>query len=424
MAIKINVPDIGTDEVEVTEILVNVGDQLEAEQSLITVEGDKTTMEIPTPVPGIIKEIKINIGDKINTGSLIVMLEETSEMLTSQSEKDNKNTLILLNRKDQTTYIQNTAIQDIAHQCSHATPVIRRLARKFCINLNNLKGTGRKGRILREDIHDYIRKAIKLSETFSTEHINQKELQRPVLPWPKIDFSKFGDTEEITLDRIRKLSGANLYRNWISIPHVTQFEEADITEIESFRNKKNAEIVKKKLNIKITFLIFIMKAVAKALKELPRFNSSLSEDGQILILKKYINIGIAIDTKNGLVVPVFRDINQKGIIELSYELAKISKKAREGKLTSLDMQGGCFTISSLGGIGGIAFTPIINAPEVAILGISKAAMKPVWNGKKFISRLMLPLSLSYDHRVIDGADGARFITFISHVISDIRHLIM
>lgn len=244
------------------------------------------------------------------------------------------------------------------------------------------------------------------------------------MPWPKVDFSKFGEIEEVELGRIQKISGANLSRNWVMIPHVTQFDEADITEVEAFRKQQNIEAEKKKQDLKITPLVFLMKAAAKALEEFPRFNSSISEDGQKLTLKKYINIGVAVDTPNGLVVPVFRDVNKKGIVELSRELSVISKKARDGKLTASDMQGGCFTISSLGGIGGTAFTPIVNAPEVAILGVSKSSMKPVWNGKEFAPRLMLPLSLSFDHRVIDGAAGARFAAYIATIMADIRRLVM
>ncbi|VFS48015.1 Dihydrolipoyllysine-residue acetyltransferase component of pyruvate dehydrogenase complex [Budvicia aquatica] len=292
----------------------------------------------------------------------------------------------------------------------------------FGVNLAKVKGTGRKGRILKEDVQAYVKDAVKRVESGAAASTGGS--LPGLLPWPKVDFSKFGDIEEVELGRIQKISGANLHRNWVMIPHVTQFDEADITDVEAFRKQQNAEAEKKKLDVKITPLVFIMKAVAKALEELPRFNSSLSEDGQKLTLKKYINIGVAVDTPNGLVVPVFRDVNKKGIIELSRELAEISKKARAGKLTASDMQGGCFTISSLGGIGGTAFTPIVNAPEVAILGVSKSSMKPVWNGKEFAPRLMLPLSLSYDHRVIDGAAGARFISYINDAMSDIRRLVM
>ncbi len=428
---EVNVPDIGGDEVEVTEVMVKVGDKIDAEQSLITVEGDKASMEVPAPFAGTVKEIKISTGDKVSTGSLIMVFEvegaapaaaapakdekteSSAAVAPAPASSANKNAAAATGK---TEFAENDAYV-------HATPVIRRLAREFGVNLAKVKGTGRKGRILREDIQAYVKDAVKRAEAAPAGAATGGSLPG-LLPWPKVDFSKFGQTEEVELGRIQKISGANLHRNWVMIPHVTQWDDADITEVEAFRKQQNVEAEKKKLDVKITPLVFIMKAVAKALEELPRFNSSLSEDGQKLTLKKYINIGVAVDTPNGLVVPVFRDVNKKGIFELSRELAEISKKARVGKLTSSDMQGGCFTISSLGGIGGTAFTPIVNAPEVAILGVSKSAMKPVWNGKEFTPRLMLPLSLSYDHRVIDGADGARFITFINNVMSDIRRLVM
>ncbi|CUX96322.1 Dihydrolipoyllysine-residue acetyltransferase component of pyruvate dehydrogenase complex [Candidatus Gullanella endobia] len=428
----INVPDIGDDEVEVTEVFVKVGDKIKAEQSLITVEGDKASIEIPAPFEGIVKELKINIGDKVSTGSNIMIFEvenTSTPILATENEKavdlfhktvsDTKKSVIStpLASESKNKFSDNDSY-------AHATPVIRRLAREFDINLENVKGTGRKGRILRENIQDYIKKAIKHIETASVDAANCGSLPG-LIPWPKVDFSKFGNTEKIELGRIQKISGANLYRNWVMIPHVTQFDEVDITEVEAFRKQQNAEAKNKNLNVKITLLVFIMKAVAKALEELPLFNSSLSvDDVQKLTLKKYINIGIAVDTPHGLVVPVFRDVNKKDILELSRELTEISQNSRAGKLTTLDMQGGCFTISNLGGIGGTAFTPIINAPEVAILGISKSLIKPIWNGKEFIPRLMLPLSLSYDHRFIDGADGARFISFINNMMSDIRRLLM
>ncbi len=290
------------------------------------------------------------------------------------------------------------------------------------MNLAKVKSTGRKGRILREDIQAYVKNAIKRAEAAPTAAAGGG--MPGMLPWPKIDFSKFGEIEEVEMSRIQKISGANLSRNWVMIPHVNLFDEADITEVEAFRAQQNKEAEKKQLGVKITPLVFVMKAAAKALEAMPRFNSSISEDGQKLILKKYINIGIAVDTPNGLVVPVFKDVNKKGIIELSRELAEVSKKARAGKLTASDMQGGCFTISSLGGIGTTGFAPIVNAPEVAIMGLSRSSMKPVWNGKEFVPRLILPMSLSFDHRVIDGADGARFITYINEVMSDIRRLAM
>jgi pyruvate dehydrogenase E2 component (dihydrolipoamide acetyltransferase) len=312
------------------------------------------------------------------------------------------------------------------NEYAHASPVVRRLAREFGVNLSKVKGTGRKSRILKEDVQSYVKEALKRLESGAGAAASGKGdgAALGLLPWPKVDFSKFGETETQPLSRIKKISGANLHRNWVMIPHVTQWDNADITELEAFRKEQNAIEAKKDTGMKITPLVFIMKAAAKALEAFPAFNSSLSEDGESLILKKYVNIGIAVDTPNGLVVPVFKDVNKKGIYELSEELMAVSKKARAGKLTAADMQGGCFTISSLGGIGGTAFTPIVNAPEVGILGVSKSEMKPVWNGKEFEPRLQLPLSLSYDHRVIDGAEGARFITFLNGALSDIRRLVL
>lgn len=415
MFIDINIPDIGADEVEVTEVLVSVGDKVEVEQSLITVEGDKVSMEVPSPFPGTVKLIKINVGDKVSTGSSIMVFEVEGDLSEPVSGTSQKITVVApLQIASQDEFAKDDAYV-------HATPLIRRLAREFGVNLAEVKGTGRKGRILREDVQSYIKEALRGAE-FAPPSATAGFLSR--LLWPKVNFSKFGETKEMELGRIQKISGTNLHRNWIMIPHVTQFEETDITDMEVFRKYQNSEVEKKKLDLKITPLVFIMKAVAKALEEWPRFNSSLSEDGQRLTLKKYINIGVAIDTPNGLVVPILRDVNKKGIIELSRELAAISNKARAGKLIYSDMQGGGFTISNLGNIGGTTFTPIVNAPEVAILGISKSSMKPVWNGKEFAPRLMLPLSLSYDHRVIDGADGAHFINFINKMMSDIRCLLL
>ncbi len=426
-AIKdVNVPDIGGDEVEVTEVMVKVGDTIAEEQSLITVEGDKASMEVPAPFAGVVKEIKIAVGDKVKTGSLIMTFEVAGAAPAAQApvapvastsaapapSAPAKAPASALAAKEE--FVENEAYV-------HATPVIRRLAREFGVNLAKVKGTGRKGRILREDVQSYVKELIKRAESAPA---NAGGGLPGMLPWPKVDFSKFGEIEEVELSRIQKISGANLSRNWVMIPHVNLFDEADITEVEEFRKQQNKEAEKKKLDVKITPLVFVMKAAAKALADMPRFNSSISEDGQKLILKKYINIGIAVDTPNGLVVPVFKDVNKKGILELSYELAEVSKKARAGKLTASDMQGGCFTISSLGGIGTTGFAPIVNAPEVAIMGLSRSSMKPVWNGKEFVPRLMLPMSLSFDHRVIDGADGARFITLINQYMSDLRRLVM
>lgn len=426
------IPDIGGDEVEVTEILAGIGDQIEAEQSLITVEGDKASMEVPAPFAGVLKQIKINVGDKVSTGSLIMSFEvagaQTSsdtnakEMIsatsTAQSEpaSDQQNTLSIASEK---TALASDFIEN--NDYAHASPVVRRIAREFGVNLAKVTGTGRKRRILKEDVQHYVKEALKRLEAGGASAQSDGSALG-LLPWPKIDFNKFGETEVQPLSRIKKISGANLARNWVMIPHVTQWDNADITDLEVFRKEQNAFEAKKDSGIKITPLVFILKAVSKALQAFPSFNASLSDDAQSLILKKYVNIGVAVDTPNGLVVPVFKDVNKKGIYDLSLELMEMSKKARLGKLTGSDMQGGCFTISSLGGIGGSAFTPIVNAPEVAILGVSKSEMKPVWNGHEFIPRLMLPLSLSYDHRVVDGAEGAKFITYLNECLSDIRRL--
>lgn len=427
----VHVPDIGGDEVNVTEIMVAVGDSVTEEQSLITVEGDKASMEVPAPFAGVVKEILVKSGDKVSTGSLIMRFEVQGKAPTLEASSAVTETKVAPSPAAQENQMTPVSQADVTASAvfAHATPVVRRLAREFGVNLDKVKGTGRKGRILKEDVQAYVKAAIKAVESGNVSPtsagngaVNGAGLG--LLPWSKVDFSKFGDIEQVELGRIQKISGANLHRNWVMIPHVTQWDKADITELEKFRKEQNVLAEKQKLDVKITPLVFIMKAVAKALENYPRFNSSLSEDAQSLILKKYINIGVAVDTPNGLVVPVFKDVNKKGIIELSRELAEISKKARAGKLTASDMQGGCFTISSLGGIGGTHFTPIVNAREVAILGVSKSEMTPVWNGKDFTPRLMLPLSLSYDHRVIDGADGARFITFINSVLSDLRRLVM
>ena len=436
----VNVPDIGGDEVEVTEVMVKVGDKVAAEQSLITVEGDKASMEVPAPFAGTVKEIKISTGDKVKTGSLIMVFEVEGAApaaapaqaaapapaaapaqaaapapAAAPAQAAKPAAAPAAKAEGKTEFAENDAYV-------HATPLIRRLAREFGVNLAKVKGTGRKGRILREDVQAYVKDAVKRAESAPAAAAGGGI--PGMLPWPKVDFSKFGEIEEVELGRIQKISGANLSRNWVMIPHVTHFDKTDITDLEAFRKQQNAEAEKRKLDVKFTPVVFIMKAVAAALEQMPRFNSSLSEDGQRLTLKKYINIGVAVDTPNGLVVPVFKDVNKKSITELSRELTTISKKARDGKLTAGEMQGGCFTISSIGGLGTTHFAPIVNAPEVAILGVSKSAMEPVWNGKEFVPRLMMPISLSFDHRVIDGADGARFITIINNTLSDIRRLVM
>ncbi|MFY3326550.1 pyruvate dehydrogenase complex dihydrolipoyllysine-residue acetyltransferase [Vibrio fluvialis] len=426
----VNVPDIGGDEVEVTEIMVAVGDMVSEEQSLITVEGDKASMEVPAPFAGKVKAIKVAAGDKVSTGSLIMVFEVAGAAPAAVSAPAQAAAPAAAAPKAEApaAAAPAAATGDFQenNEYAHASPVVRRLAREFGVNLSKVKGSGRKSRILKEDVQNYVKEALKRLESGAASAASGKGdgAALGLLPWPKVDFSKFGETEIQPLSRIKKISGANLHRNWVMIPHVTQWDNADITELENFRKEQNAIEAKKDSGMKITPLVFIMKAAAKALEAFPAFNSSLSEDGESLILKKYVNIGIAVDTPNGLVVPVFKDVNKKGIYELSEELAVVSKKARAGKLTAADMQGGCFTISSLGGIGGTAFTPIVNAPEVGILGVSKSEIKPVWNGKEFAPRLQLPLSLSYDHRVIDGAEGARFITYLNGCLSDIRRLVL
>ncbi|EOC7458305.1 pyruvate dehydrogenase complex dihydrolipoyllysine-residue acetyltransferase [Vibrio cholerae] len=424
---EVQVPDIGGDEVTVTEIMVNVGDSISEEQSLITVEGDKASMEVPAPFAGTLKEIKVAAGDKVKTGSLIMVFEVAGAAPVAAPAQAAAPAAAPAQASAPAAAAPATSGEfQENHEYSHASPVVRRLAREFGVNLAKVKGSGRKNRILKEDVQNYVKEALKRLESGAQAAASGKGdgAALGLLPWPKVDFSKFGDTEVQPLSRIKKISGANLHRNWVMIPHVTQWDNADITELEKFRQEQNAMEAKRDTGMKITPLVFIMKAAAKALEAFPAFNSSLSDDGESLILKKYVNIGIAVDTPNGLVVPVFKDVNKKGIYELSKELAEVSKKARGGKLTAADMQGGCFTISSLGGIGGTAFTPIVNAPEVAILGVSKSEMKPVWNGKEFAPRLQLPLSLSYDHRVIDGAEGARFITYLNECLSDIRRLVL
>lgn len=447
--VEVNVPDIGGDEVNVTEIMVAVGDTITEEQSLITVEGDKASMEVPAPFGGVVKEILVKSGDKVSTGSLIMRFEVLGAAPAASASASASTSAPQAAAPATTAQAPQAAAPDTTAQAAqsnnnvsglsqeqveastgyaHATPVIRRLAREFGVNLDKVKGTGRKGRIVKEDIEAYVKTAVKAYESGATAQATGNDVANGaglgLLPWPKVDFSKFGEIEEVELSRINKISGANLHRNWVIIPHVTHFDKADITDLEAFRKEQNALAEKQKLGVKITPVVFIMKAVAKALEAYPRFNSSITEDAQRLILKKYINIGVAVDTPNGLVVPVFKNVNKKGIIELSRELMEVSKKAREGKLTASDMQGGCFTISSLGGIGTTHFAPIVNAPEVAILGVSKSSMEPVWNGKEFAPRLILPMSLSFDHRVIDGADGARFISYLGSVLADLRRLVM
>ncbi|WNO61728.1 dihydrolipoyllysine-residue acetyltransferase [Rheinheimera sp. MMS21-TC3] len=432
----INVPDIGGDAVEVTEVLVKVGDTVSADQSILSVEGDKAAMELPAPMAGTVKEIKVAVGDKVSTGSLMMVFETSAQGAPAAKPDSSAKPEAKPEAKAATETAKAEPAKAAApsspatdgfvenKEYAHASPVVRRIAREFGVNLAKVKGTGRKERVLKEDVQNYVKQLVKQVESGASTGGSASNMGFDLIAWPKVDFAKFGEVESKPLSRIQKLSGANLHRNWVRIPHVTQFDEADISGLEDFRKQQNQLAEKKKLGVKFTPLVFIMKAVAKALEEFPTFCSSLSDDGASLILKKYIHIGIAVDTPNGLVVPVVRDVNKKGIIELSRELQEISAKARDGKLTAADMQGGCFTISSLGGIGGTAFTPIVNAPEVAILGVSKSDMKPKWNGKKFLPALMLPLSLSYDHRVIDGALAARFTATLAGYLADIRQIIM
>lgn len=433
---EVKVPDIGGDAVEVTEVLVKVGDVVKAEQSLLSVEGDKAAMEVPAPFAGTVTEVKVKVGDKVQTGSLVFVFSTGAAAPAAVAATPAPVATPAPAAAPATTQAPAAAASAPAVAVSdnevtqsaafaHASPVVRRLAREFGVDLSKVAGTARKGRVQREDVQNYVKNIIaQVTAGKGSVTSSGNSVGFDLIPWPKVDFSKFGAVEEKPLSRIQKLSGANLHRNWVRIPHVTQFDEADITDLEDFRKEQNALAEKKKLGVKYTPLVFIMKAAAKALEEFPTFNSSLSEDGASLILKKYVHLGIAVDTPNGLVVPVVRDVNKKGIIELSRELQEISLKAREGKLTAADMQGGCFTISSLGGIGGTAFTPIVNAPEVAILGVSKSDIKPKWDGKAFQPRLMVPLSVSYDHRVIDGALAARFTATLASYLADIRQIIM
>lgn len=422
--IDVTVPDIGGDEnVDVIEILVAEGDTIDAEDGLITLETDKATMDVPSPKKGVVTKMLIKQGDKVSQGDVVCKLKVmgSANAAAPAAAVAPVAAAPVAAAPAAAKPAPVTSAPTKQSGKAHASPSVRRIAREFGVDLGLVSATGPKGRVLKEDIQNFVKQELAKPKS-SAPAGGGSGLQ--VLAQPKVDFSKFGEVEEIPLTRIQKLSGPNLHRNWVTIPHVTQFEEADITDLESFRKDQNAIAAKRKTGLKITPLVFMMKAVADALKTYPVFNSSLSESGESLIQKKYIHIGIAVETPGGLVVPVVRDVDKKGIKELSQELTDISVKARDGKLKAGDMQGSCFTISSLGGIGGTAFTPIVNAPDVAILGVSKSEMKPKWNGKEFEPRLMLPLSLSYDHRVIDGALAARFAVHLSTVLGDLRHIIM
>lgn len=444
--VEVKVPDIGDfDSVEIVEVLVAVGDQIAEEDSLITVESDKASMEIPSSHAGIVKEVKVKVGDSISQDDVLILLqasadtpaadkpEASGETASTTEETAEKAPEKAPAKPDEQAAEKPAAaaaavieprpsptanIDPVSFKLAHASPAVRKFARQLGVDLSKLTGSGRNARIVKEDVQSFVKQAMSGGVTAAPAATGMPGIE----PMPQIDFSQWGDVEISPLSRINKLTGRFLHRNWVTVPHVTQFDEADITSLEAFRKQSNKEYEKD--GIKFTILSFIMKAVAAGLKKYPRFNSSLEPSGENLIMKSYFHIGVAVDTPDGLVVPVIRDVDKKSLVDISLELREMSAKARDKKLSPADMQGGCMSISSLGGIGGTNFTPIVNAPEVAILGVSRADMKPVWNGSEFEPRLMCPLSLSYDHRVIDGADGARFITYVCHLLADARRLLL
>lgn len=445
MAMKeVLVPDIGNfDSVDVIEVLVKAGDSVGKDDSLITLESDKASMDIPAPFAGTVKEIKIKVGDKAAEGTLILTLETSDADSPAAAEpearpapaKAEEAPKVAIPEPSRPAPEPPRVIQPAATpnpigasaivtsgKSSHASPSVRKFARELGVNLALVQGTGPKNRILQSDVQAFVKGELAKPRTENMGAGMGAALS--TLPMPVIDFSQFGEIETKPLSRIKKLSGANLHRNWVTAPHVTQFDEADITDLEDFRKSMQADAEKR--GVKLTMLAFLIKASVNALKAYPNFNASLSADGDSLIMKNYYNIGFACDTPDGLVVPVVRDVHQKDVLAIARDLGELSAKARERKLKIEEMQGGCFTISSLGGIGGTMFTPIINCPEVAILGVSRSSMQPVWNAqsKSFEPRLMLPLSLSYDHRVIDGADGARFTSHMRMMLSDVRRLLL
>ena len=432
--IQINVPDIGDfKEVEVIELLVKPGDTVKAEQSLITVESDKASMEIPSSHAGVVKELKIKVGDKVAEGSLILMLDTapaTAAPAAATTSVAAATVAVPVAAAVAAPVAESAPIPApmpaaISNhgQKAHASPSIRKFARELGVDLSQVAGSGPKGRVLLDDVQGYVKGVIRNGGAASSASGSVSSgAGLSLLPWPSLDFSKFGSTELQPLSRIKKISGPNLHRNWVTMPHVTQFDEADITELEAFRKSANDALSKS--GVKLTMLAFVIKASVSALKKFPAFNASLDATGENLILKQYYNIGFAADTPNGLVVPVVKNVDQKGIADIAREMGELSAQARDGKLKPADMQGASFTISSLGGIGGLAFTPIINAPEVAILGLSKSAIKPVWDGKQFMPRLIMPMSLSYDHRVIDGAMGARISVYLGGVLADMRKTLL
>jgi pyruvate dehydrogenase E2 component (dihydrolipoamide acetyltransferase) len=444
--VEVKVPDIGDfKEVEVIELLVKPGDTVQAEQSLITVESDKASMEIPSSASGVVKELKVKLGDKVAEGSLVLLLEvseaasapapaATAAPVSAPAPSTSaaapaaaSSTVAPAASALPATAIPATAASanivtatESSGQKPHASPSVRKFARELGIDLSRVSGSGAKGRILIEDVQGFVKGIMAGGAAAPAASGGGAALG--LLPWPSLDFSKFGETSLEPLSRIKKISGPNLHRNWVMIPHVTQFDQADITELEEFRKSANESLAKS--GVKLTMLAFVIKASVAALKKFPAFNASLDVGGENLILKHFYNIGFAADTPNGLVVPVIKNADQKGLSQIAKEMGELSAQAREGKLKPADMQGATFTISSLGGIGGTSFTPIINAPEVAILGLSKSEIKPVWDGKAFAPRLMLPMSLSYDHRVIDGALGARFTVYLGDVLADMRKTLL
>ena len=434
---EVLVPDIGDyKDVPVIEVLVKVGDGVKAEDSLVTLESDKATMEVPAPFAGVVKDIRIKVGDKVSQGALILIIEAADAVAAAAPSPAPTPAApapaasapapavaapapVAPTAPDTST--PSAAIDEPSFAKAHASPAIRRFARELGVDLGRIKGSGPKGRIVKEDVHAFVKQAVSGSAAPAAA-TGGGGLGFNLPAWPTVDFSKFGPVESRPLSRIQKISGPALHRNWVTIPHITQQDEADVTDMEAFRKTVSDEHAKQ--GIKITPLVFLMKAAVAALKKFPEFNSSLAPGGDALILKQYYHIGVAVDTPEGLVVPVIRNVDQKGMLQLAQELGEISQKARDKKMGPGDMQGGTFSISSLGGIGGTHFTPIINAPEVAILGVSRSVMRPVWKDGQFVPRLMMPLSLSYDHRVIDGAKGARFITYLNAALSDIRRVLL
>ena len=444
--VEAKVPDVGDDSgIPVIEVLVSVGDTVKKDQGLVTLESDKATMEVPSSHAGVIKEIKVKVGDSVSEGSVVALIESTDDATTAPSTAPSKpanetpseplspvadseiklvavgnpNALSVAVGTPSSPPVEFGSDTVMPDRVPHASPGVRQVARELGVDLFKVTGTERKGRISRADVRAYVKQALSGSPA-SAAASGGSGAGLNLLPWPKVDFAKFGDIETQPLSRIKKISGANLHRNWVMIPHVTHNDDADITEMEAFRK----QLAQDNKDLKISPLVFQIKAVVAALKKFPNFNASLDASGENLVLKKYFNIGIAVDTPDGLMVPVIRDADRKGIVELATEMAAISQKARDKKLGPADMSGGCFSISSLGGIGGTGFTPIVNAPEVAILGVCKASTKPIWNGEKFKPRTILPLSLSYDHRVIDGADAARFTAYLAQMLGDIRRLLL